>query len=321
MGKSKKTQAAIPQEPYWKRLKRDLRKNKAAYLLFLPVLVYYIVFHYKPMYGLIIAFKDFSPYKGIWGSPWAANHGLYHFISFFNSAYFWRLIRNTLTISVTSLLVCFPAPIILALLINEVRNGKFSSLVQTFCYLPHFISTVVICSMIRLFVDYNGFITKALASIGIVDGTLSLLNYSQYFVPIYVISALWQTIGWDSIIYVSALSGVDQELYEAARIDGAGRWQQTVHVTLPSIMMTIVMMLILRLGSIMSVGYEKIILLYNAGIYETADVISTYVYRRGLLDADYSYSTAVGLFNSVINLTLVLVANKVTKKVTDYGLW
>ncbi len=321
MGKSKKTQAAIPHESYWKRLKKDLRKNKTAYLLFLPVLIYYIIFHYKPMYGLLIAFKDYSPYKGIWGSPWAANNGLYHFISFFKSAYFLRLIRNTLTISISSLLVTFPAPIILALLINEVKNRKFNSLVQTLCYLPHFISTVVICSMIRLFVDYNGFITNMLAKIGVVDGTLSLLSYSQYFVPIYVISALWQTIGWNSIIYVSALSGVDQELYEAARIDGANRWQQTLHVTLPAIMMTIIMMLILRIGQVMSVGYEKIILLYNAGIYDTADVISTYVYRRGLLNADYSYATAVGLFNSVINLVLVLTANKVTKKITDYGLW
>lgn len=319
--KSIEANGLVVKKPFKERFKRDLKKNKSAYLLFLPVLIYYIVFHYKPMYGLLIAFKDYSPYKGIWGSPWTSNHGLYHFISFFNSVYFGRLIKNTLTISISSLVVTFPAAIILALLFNEMQHKRYKGLMQTLTYLPHFISTVVICGMIRLFVDYNGFITQALASIGIVDGTLSLLSYSNLFVPIYVISGLWQTIGWNSIIYCSALSGVDQELYEAARIDGANRWKQTIHVTLPEISITIVMMLILNLGSIMSVGYEKIILLYNAGIYDTADVISTYVYRRGLLDADYSYAAAVGLFNSVINLVLVLTANKITKKTTEYGLW
>lgn len=317
----KKKVQKLPKEPFLKRLKKDLKRNKSAYLLFLPVLIYYIVFCYKPMYGLLIAFKDFSPYKGIMGSPWTRNHGFYYFLSFFKSVYFGRLIKNTLVISITSILVTFPAPIILALLMNEMWHKRYKGFLQTLTYLPHFISTVVICSMIRLFVDYNGFITQALAKIGVTDGTLSLLSNSDFFVPIYVISGLWQTIGWSSIIYTSALSGVDQELYEAARIDGANRWKQTIHITLPSIMMTIIMMLILRIGSIMSVGYEKVMLLYNAGIYDKADVISTYVYRQGLLNAEYSYSTAVGLFNSIINLTLVLVANKITKKVTDYGLW
>jgi len=306
---------------FWARLKRDLIKNRSAYLLFLPVLLYYLVFCYKPMYGLIIAFKDFNPYRGIIASPWAADHGLKHFKDFFGSVYFGRLIRNTLTLSITNLLVTFPAPIILALLLNEVRSKKYKSVVQTLSYLPHFISMVVICSMVRMFIDHNGFITQILAKAGLVDGSLSMLSNKHYFTSVYVLSALWQTIGWSAIIYMSALAGVDQEQYEAARIDGAGRWQQTIHITLPSIMMTIIMMFILRIGTVMSVGYEKIILLYNPGIYETADVISTYVYRKGLLEANWSYASAVGLFNSVINLTLVLVANKITKKVTDMGLW
>lgn len=313
--------AGMPQKTFGQRLKRDLRKNRSAYLIFLPVLLFYLIFCYKPMYGVLIAFKDFSPYKGITGSPWASQYGFKYFLDFFNSVYFGRLIRNTLTISITNLLVTFPAPIILALLLNEMRNKKYKGLLQTLTYLPHFISMVVICGMIRMFVDYNGFITQALSALGIVDGNLSLLSNKDYFVPIYVLSGLWQTIGWSAIIYGSALAGVDQELYEAARIDGANRWQQTIHVTLPSIMMTIIMMFILRIGSIMGVGHEKIILLYNAGIYESADVISSYVYRKGLLDADWSYAAAVGLFNSVINLVLVLTANKITKKTTDMGLW
>lgn len=306
---------------YLERLRKDLIKNRSAYFLFLPVLAFYLMFCYKPMYGLIIAFKDFTPFKGIVGSPWASDFGLKHFISFFNSVYFERLIKNTLVISIANLLVTFPAPIILALLLNEVRSKKYKSLLQTLTYLPHFISLVVICSMVRMFVDYNGFITQILSALGMVDGALSMLSNKDYFVPIHVTSGLWQTIGWSAIIYISALSGVDQELYEAARIDGANRWKQTIHITLPAIMITIVMMFIMRIGTIMSVGYEKIILLYNPGIYETADVISSYVYRKGLLEADWSYAAAVGLFNSVINLFLVVTANKITKKVTDMGLW
>lgn len=306
---------------YWSMLKKDLVKNRSAYILFLPVLAFYLIFCYKPMYGLIIAFKDFTPYKGILGSPWAGSFGFEHFMDFFGSVYFGRLIRNTLVLSITNLLVTFPAPIVLALLLNEVRCRKYKGLLQTLTYLPHFISMVVICSMVRLFVDHNGFITQILAGIGLIDGNLSMLSNKNYFVSIYVVSGLWQTIGWSAIIYISALAGVDQELYEAARIDGANRWKQTIHVTLPAIMMTIIMMFIMRVGTVMSVGYEKIILLYNPGIYETADVISSYVYRKGLQEADWSYAAAVGFFNSVINLFLVVTANKITKKVTDMGLW
>ncbi len=306
---------------YFTRLKRDLYKNRIAYLMFLPVLIYYLIFCYKPMYGLIIAFKNFVPFKGIVGSPWADHYGFEHFLAFFNSIYFTRLLKNTLVISITSLLVTFPAPIILALLLNEVRSKKYKGLIQTLTYLPHFISLVVICSMVRMFVDFDGFITQTLASLGFVDGSLSMLSNKDYFVSIYVTSGLWQTIGWSAIIYISALAGIDQELYEAARIDGANRWKQTIHVTLPGIMITIIMMLIMRIGTIMSVGYEKIILLYNPGIYETADVISSYVYRKGLLEANWSFAAAVGFFNSIISVFLVVTANKISKRVTDMGLW
>ena len=319
--KRQKKVTAIRYESFWIRLRKDMRKNRGAYLLFLPVLLYYLIFCYKPMYGLIIAFKNYSPVRGIMESAWAGNFGLEHFISFFGSVYFKRLIKNTVVLSLTNILVTFPAPIILALLLNEVKHKKWKGLLQTLNYLPHFISLVVICSMVRLFVDYNGFITRFLAGLGLVNGSLSMLSNPRYFVAIYVISGLWQTIGWSSIVYTSALSGVDQELHEAARIDGANRWKQTIHITIPSIMMTIIMMLIMRMGTVMSVGYEKIILLYNAGIYETADVISSYVYRKGLLEANWSYSAAVGLFNSVINLLFVVAANKITKKLTDMSLW
>ncbi len=273
------------------------------------------------MYGLIIAFKNFTPARGIWASPWADNFGLEHFINFFQSHYFWRLLKNTLVISVTSILVTFPAPIILALLLNEVRNKKYKKVVQTLSYMPHFISTVVICSMIHLFVGGDGFITQMLETFGITEGGTSLLSNENMFIPIYVISGLWQTIGWSAIIYISALAGIDQELYEAARIDGANRWKQTLHITLPGIMVTIIMMFILKIGTVMSLGHEKIILLYNPGIYNTADVISSYVYRKGLLESNWSFSAAVGLFNSVINLALVIVSNKISKKTTDMGLW
>lgn len=299
------------------RIFRKVKRNKELYLLVLPVLLYYILFHYKPMYGLIIAFMDYSPRRGIAGSEWV---GLEHFKNFFQSIYFVRLLKNTLRISLTTLVFGFPAPIILALMMNELRNKYFSRLTQTITYMPHFISTVVICSMIREFVKSDGFITQLLVDFFNYNGK-NLLSSSDNFVPIYVLSDIWQGVGWGSIVYLAALTAVDMELYEAAQIDGAGRWKQTLHVTLPCILPTIIIMLIMRLGQVMSVGYEKIILLYNEGIYETADVISTYVYRMGLVDRQYSFSAAVGLFNSVINFALVIFANRLSKKVSDTSLW
>jgi len=298
------------------RFLREMTKNGQLYLIALPVIAYYVLFHYAPMYGAQIAFKDFSPAGGIAGSPWV---GFKHFEDFFGSIYFIRVLKNTLTISITSLVFGFPAPIILALLINELRSRKFSRTVQLITYMPHFISMVVICGMILEFTSQSGLISVVLSWFGIPARTM--LNDAGLFVPIYVISGIWQGVGWGSIIYLAALTGIDQELYQAASIDGAGRWKQTLYVTLPGLMPTIIVLLILRAGNILSVGAEKIILLYNPSIYETSDVISSYVYRRGLLNADWSFSSAVGLFNSVVNFILVASVNWLARRTSDTSLW
>jgi len=298
------------------RFLREMTKNGQLYLIALPVIAYYVLFHYAPMYGAQIAFKDFSPAGGIAGSPWV---GFKHFEDFFGSIYFIRVLKNTLTISITSLVFGFPAPIILALLINELRSRRFSRTVQLITYMPHFISMVVVCGMILEFTSQNGLISVVLSWFGIPARTM--LNDAGLFVPIYVISGIWQGVGWGSIIYLAALTGIDQELYQAASIDGAGRWKQTLYVTLPGLMPTIIVLLILRTGNILSVGAEKIILLYNPSIYETSDVISSYVYRRGLLNADWSFSSAVGLFNSVVNFILVASVNWLARRTSDTSLW
>ena len=297
-------------------LSRDFAKNKTLYALALPVVIYYIMFHYVQMYGAIIAFKDYTPAAGIWGSPWA---GFKHFMQFFNSPYFLTLIGNTLRISITSLLVTFPAPIILALLINEMKCARYAKIVQSITYMPHFISLVVICGMIKTFTMDNGVIVTLMSYFGFEK--TSLLLHEDYFIPVYVISGVWQQIGWGSIVYLAALSGVDQGLYEAAKIDGAGKWRQTISITIPSIMPTIITMFILRVGQILTVGHEKILLLYNPSTAPVAEVISTYVYKKGLIDLSWSFSSAVGLFNSVINLLLVLTTNKISKKVANVALW
>ncbi len=298
------------------RAKKDFRRNRNLYLLVLPVLAFYIIFHYKPMYGAVIAFKDYSPGLGIGKSPWV---GFDNFIRFFSGPYFGRLIRNTLLLSLYNLLFGFPAPIVLALLLNEVRNKKFKSLTQTITYLPHFISMIVVTGMITNFCMSNGLFNDIIVFFG---GERSpLLQNPRLYRTIYVASSIWQEVGWGSIIYLSALSGVDAQLYEAASIDGAGKWKQLLHVTLPGISPTIITMLILKMGSLMSLGYEKTILLYNAATYETADIISSYIYRVGLVDQDWSYSTAIGLLNSVINCILLVLTNRLSKKISDTSLW
>ena len=307
----------VTKKPVRLRVKKDLRMYGGAYIMLMIVLAYYIIFHYTPMFGAVIAFKDFKPRLGIWGSKWV---GWKNFESFFSSYYFWRLIKNTLTISISGLVFTFPCAIIFALSVNEVHHNGFKRTVQTISYMPHFISLIVVCSMINLFVDSNGVITQVMKLMGY-QGTGSLLGQSSMFVPIYVISDIWQQTGWNCIIYLAAFASIDTALYEAARIDGAGRLRQTIHVTLPGIARTIILLLILRIGQMMSVGHEKIILLYNDFTMETADVISSYVYRRGLVNGDYSFSTAVGLFNSAINFLLVIFANKISNAVTGYGIW
>jgi putative aldouronate transport system permease protein len=271
------------------------------------------------MYGAIIAFKDFSPGKGILGSSWADHFGFEHFINFFKSYFFGRTLKNTIVISLSSLIFSFPAPIILALLLNEVKNKFFKRTVQTISYMPHFISLVVVCSLIKLFTADTGIVSYIASLFGYDSG--SMLAQPNLFVPIYVLSGIWQNVGWDTIIYLAALSGIDQSLYEAARIDGANRWKQMIHITLPGISVTIVILFILAIGGIMNVGYEKIILLYNPGIYETSDVISSFVYRKGLLESNWSFSAAVGLFNSVINFIMVMVFNKLSRKFSGISLW
>lgn len=318
MAKTKQNSStAAPVMSNGELMKRRIWRNKELYLLVLPVIIYYLVFHYKPMYGLIIAFQDYSPRRGISGSEWV---GFSHFIDFFGGIYFKRLLRNTLEISLATLIFGFPAPILLALLVNELRSKWFSRITQTITYMPHFVSMVVLCAMIREFVKEGGLVTDILTNVFGYDGK-NLLSRSAYFTPIYVITNIWQGVGWGSIVYLAALTGIDMELYEAARVDGANRWKQTIHITIPSIMPTIIIMLIMRMGQIMGIGHEKIILLYNEGIYEKADVISTYVYRMGIMNRQYSFSAAVGLFNSVVNFILVIGANQISKKVSETSLW
>lgn len=305
-----------PKKSLAKRFSMDMKNNYELYLMILPVVAWYIIFRYVPMYGVLMAFQNYNPLRGIAGSQWI---GFTNFTNFFNGVYFWRLMRNTLAVSISSLIFGFPAPIILALLINEVRKRWFAKTIQTVTYIPHFISMVVVCSLVREFTADTGIINTFFQLFGY--GGKTMLSRPNLFVPIYVISGIWQEIGWGSIIYLAALSAVDAQLYEAAEIDGAGKWKQTIHITLPSILPTIIILFIMRMGTLLSVGYEKVLLLYNEGIYETADIISTYVYRVGLKDAQYGFSTAIGLFNSVINIILILTTNTICKKLNETSLF
>ena len=299
-----------------RRFAQAIRRHWILYALALPVMLYYILFHYLPMFGVVIAFQDYRVTRGILRSDWV---GLENFWDFFQSIYAWPTIRNTLSISVLGLIFGFPAPILLALLLNEVKQARFKKTVQTITYVPHFISLVVICSMVRDFCATRGLFNVILGLFG--GSGVNWLTQPAWFYPIYIISGIWQNVGWDSIIYMAAFAGIDAELYEAATVDGASRLRRIWHVTLPGIAPTITILLILRIGSLMSVGYEKIILLYNPTIYETADVISTYVYRRGLIDGEYSFATAVGLMNSVINFILLIAADRFSKRIGQRGLF
>jgi len=303
-------------ETFSVRLKKDFRRNRMLYLLVVPVLLFYLIFQYRPMYGALIAFKDYTPTLGVVDSPWV---GLANFKRFFNSVYFNRLIKNTVLLSVYNLVFGFPAPIVLALLLNEIKSKKFKSATQTVTYLPHFISLIVVTGMLRDFSLTSGLFNDIITFFG--GERSALLQNPKLYRGIYVASSIWQEVGWGSIIYLSALSGVDSELYEAAQIDGAGKWKQMLNITLPGIAPTIIIMLTMKIGTLMNMGYEKTILLYNPATYETADIISSYVYRVGLLEQDWSYSTAIGLFNSIINLTLLLIANKLAKRFSETSLW
>ena len=299
-----------------KKVRTDWVRNRSLYILVLPVVVFYILFNYKPIYGAIIAFQDYTPRLGISGSEWV---GLANFKRFFSDIYFGRLMRNTLLLSVYDIIFGFPAPIILALLLNEIHNRFFKNVTQTSTYQPHFISMIVVCGMLTDFSLSTGLFNDIIVFFG--GERHPLLQDPSLYRMIYILSDIWQQVGWGTIIYLSALSGVDSQLYEAAQIDGANKWKQTLNVTLPGIAPTIITMFILKIGKLMSMGYEKTILLYNPSTYETADIISSYVYRIGLLEQDWSYSTAIGLFNSVINFVLLIVANKLSKKYSETSLW
>lgn len=296
---------------------RRIIANWQLYVFLLPALIYFIVFCYGPMYGVQIAFKNFSPSKGIAGSPWA---GLEHFKRFFNAYYFWDLIRNTLTISIYSLAVNFILPVLLALLLNEMKKGKLKSAVQTATYAPYFISVVVFCGMITTFLSpASGIINKIIEAAG---GTaVNFLTTPKLFPSVYVWANAWQATGWGSIIYLATLSGVDEQLHEAAMIDGANRLQRILHINIPHLLPTMITLLIMNAGSLLSVGYEKLLLLQNPLNTETSEVISTYVYQAGLVNAQYSFATAVGLFNSVINLIILILVNTLSRRISDTSLW
>jgi putative aldouronate transport system permease protein len=299
-----------------RRLWADLRRNASVYLMLAPVVAYYLIFHYGPMYGAIIAFKDYSPAQGVLGSPWL---GLENFQEFFGSVYVVRLLRNTFAINVLDIIFGFPAPIILALLLNELTSQHFKRMVQTITYLPHFMSLVVVVGIMIDFLARDGLINNLLGAIGI--QATGFMQDANWYWTLYVGSSIWQAVGWGSIIYLAAIANVDPTLYEAAVVDGANRWRQILHVTLPGIMPMIITLLILRVGMMMSVGYEKTILMYNASTYDTADVISSYVYRKGVLGMDYGFSAAVGLFNSGINFAFLIAANLLSRRANQTSLW
>lgn len=298
-------------------LLKSIRNNWELYLLILPVIIWYIIFCYAPMYGVQIAFKNFMASKGIWGSPWI---GFQHFERFFSSYYFERLIKNTLGISLYSLIVGFPIPIILALMVNELKNEKFKKAVQTITYAPHFLSTVVVVGMLFSFLDPQTGLVNVIRR-GLGKEPVAYMLEPSMFKTIYVFSGVWQHMGWNSIIYIAALTGIDPQLHEAAIIDGANRIRRIWHINIPGIMPTIIILLILNMGNLMSVGFEKVFLMQNDINLEASDVISTYVYRSGILGAQYSFSTAVGLFNSVINFILLVIVNRISRIISETSLW
>ncbi|WP_228275659.1 ABC transporter permease [Gracilibacillus oryzae] len=299
-----------------KKLKR-IRKNWDLYLLILPVIIYFIIFKYVPMYGVQIAFKDFISVEGILGSPWV---GIEHFTRFFESFYFERLLSNTLLIGLYELAVGFPIPIILALLINEVRNRYFKSFIQTVTYAPHFLSGVVVVALLFLLLSpQTGIVNQIIVLFG--GEPISFMTEPEWFKTLYVFSGVWQNMGWSSIIYLAALAAVDPQLHEAAEIDGASRLQRMWHINLPSIKPTIIIMLILQCGSILGVGFEKVFLMQNSLNMSASDVISTHVYRTGILGSQYSYSAAIGLFESVVNLIILLMVNYMAHRVNKVSLW
>ncbi len=304
--------------PKPKRIWQSLIKHKTLYFLMFPGIAFYIIFKYIPMYGVLIAFQDYRVTRGVWNSDWV---GLKHFIKFFyNTPGSWKLIRNTLLLNVYEIIFHFPAPIILALLLNELKSMLFKRVVQTISYMPHFLSTVVIVGMVVNFLSpQTGIINHFLAAFGF--ERIMFMGLPEWFRTIYISSEIWQKLGWGTILYLAAIAGIDPTLYEAAKMDGANRFQQMRHITFVGMVPVIVILFVLNLGNMMEIGYQKIILMYNPLVYETADVINTFVYRRGILSADFSFATAVGLFQSSIGFILVVLANRAARKYTETSLW
>jgi putative aldouronate transport system permease protein len=303
-----------------RRLWPAVRMHRFYYYLIIPGMLYFLIFDYIPMFGIIVAFKDISPFEGvsaIFTNDWV---GFKHFVRFWNSYYFWNVMRNTLLISGYKLLIGFPASILLALLLNELRNAVFKRIVQTISYLPHFISTVVVAGLAMMVLSTDGGLVNAII-VQFGGEPIHFLGNPSYFRSVLVISHVWQTIGWGSILYLAAMTGIDPGLYEAAKMDGASRIRQAWHITLPGIAPVIVILLILSIGGLLNAGFEKVLLLYSPAVYEVADIIDTYVYREGLSKLDYSFATAVGLFKNVLAMFLILGANYMAKKMNQTGIW
>ncbi len=299
------------------QIQKKVRRDWQLLLLCLLPAIYFIVFHYLPMYGVQIAFKDFYASKGIWGSDWV---GFKYFRRFFHSYQFWPLIKNTLALSFLQILVGFPIPILLAILLNQMKNQKFKSFVQTVTYCPHFISIVVLTGMLYIFLSpRTGLINNIIAFFG--GEKKFFLGEPGWFRPIFVLSGVWQNAGWNAIIYIAALAGISADLYEAARIDGASKWQIIRHIDLPGIMPTVTMMLIMEMGKIMNIGFQKAYLMQNGLNISASEIIPTYIYKIGLIDAQYSYSAAISLFNNIINIILLVTVNKIAQKTSENSLW
>ena len=307
----------VKRKGIWYRWKKMLKRDWHLILLCVPALIFIFIFDYGPMYGIQIAFKDYNSRKGIWGSEWV---GFEHFIRFFNSPNFWNILRITLSISFYSLLASFPFPIFLALLVNQVTKKKFKRTVQMVLYAPHFISVIVLCGMLHVFLSPStGIVNNILASLGM--ERIYFLGEAALFNDVFVWSGVWQNSGWGMIIYLAALTSIDPELYEAAKIDGANKIKLITHIEIPQIMPTIVIMLIMNVGRFMNVGFQKAFLLQNPLNLQSSEIISTYVYRMGMLGQQFSFSTAIGLFNNVVNIILLITVNQICKKLNETSLW
>ena len=300
-------------------VKKSIKKHWQLYLLLIPVIAYYIVFKYKPMVGVQIAFRDFRLRKGMWNSNWV---GMKHFIRFFSSYNCLPIIGNTLYLGFLSLVFCFPFPVFLALVFNELRSEKLKKTMQTITYAPHFISTIVVVGMLMAMCSPStGIVNTLLMNLGLVSEPVYLMGSGKYFRLMYILSGIWKDAGWNAIIFISALAAIDPSLYEAARVDGASRWQQLIFVTLPSILPTIVIMLILESGKVLNIGFEKVYAMQTDLNLSVSEVISTYTYKVGLENLEYDYASAIGLFNSVVSFILLIVVNSISKRATETSLW